>query len=420
MPTHDPGNQPKQKPAAPRPQNGGQLQSAQESALGRRGQIAPQQLTPRDVLQLQRTIGNRAVAQLLGRQSPPVQRTPAPAQPIEMPSAHFAERRTSSNAASQEFASNSTTEGIIQRVIDPKFSESGQTADQATLLNFYKVNVLAELKTAMKSATEPHLKLMEQWLKDADEKFKQRFRNAVQYDYPKNWQLAVEALDDLVGMTNRVNKESSRPGMWIDEGNESLDWTPIPGPMTQEGVLDNWGYDPQDVLNPQDYISFYHSTTAKGKIEGSQVIIMGGAKEFGEGFYTTASDIDAPAKKIGDEWFTKKQENPDWVIIRFSIPKNYTTFLHSQNPVLNIFLNYVLTHSSGFPSGGAQPDATDLQNINAINLEGRVLIFPNDKSTKVQTTMGDKSWDDYTEHKLGGGSYELVIGPQQPAPLHRL
>jgi hypothetical protein len=107
-------------------------------------------------------------------------------------------------------------------------------------------------------------------------------------------------------------------------------------------------------------------------------------------------------------------KNPDWVIIRFSIAKSYTTFLESQTPALNDFLYYILTHTTGYPSGGANPDAQDLQNINAINREGRGLIFPNDKSMPVETTSGRMSWEQYTRDKLGGGGYELVIGPQQP------
>jgi hypothetical protein len=184
--------------------------------------------------------------------------------------------------------------------------------------------------------------------------------------------------------------------------------------MSKEGVLDHWSYDQDDTLNPNNYISFYHATTAKGKIESQQLVIVPGSKEFGEGFYTTSAQSDEAAKVIGEEWFSDKQKNPDWVIIRFSIPKNYTSYLESKTAALNDFLYYILTHTTGYPSGGAVPDAQDLQNINAINLEGKVLIFPDDKSTQVDTTLGKQSWCEYTAAKMGGGGYELVIGPQQP------
>ena len=44
------------------------------------------------------------------------------------------------------------------------------------------------------------------------------------------------------------------------------------------------------------------------------------------------------------------------------------------------------------------------------------MIFPDDKNMKVVCSEeGDlQSWTEYTASKLGGGPYELVIGPQQP------
>jgi hypothetical protein len=85
-------------------------------------------------------------------------------------------------------------------------------------------------------------------------------------------------------------------------------FTPIPGTISKPGILDQWSYDSDDVLNPDKYISFYHSTTAKGKVENSQIVIMEGSKEFGPGFYTTGADTDEPAKMIGEEWFAKTQK----------------------------------------------------------------------------------------------------------------
>ena len=411
MPTHDTGNQPKQTTESSRPQSSGQLPAAPEGTLGQRGRVAPHLLTPRDVLHLQRTMGNRAVAQLLGRQSPVVQSSTAPSKPIEMPSQHFAEELTTPESSAP------ISGGIIQRKIDQTFTQTGQQPDKTTVGDFYKNIVIPEFKLAKEAAKKPHLSALGSGLTTAQTDFVEAAKKAIGSDQAQDWQLAVQELDKLVGVVNHVNKESNRPTEWIAEGDEKYPvpkQVPIPGPMSEEGVLDNWGYDVQDLLNPKDYISFYHATTAKGKIEGKQIVIMEGSKEFGAGFYTTATDIETPAKKIGDEWFTKKQQDPAWSIIRFSIPKNHTAFLQSKDPALNIFLEYILTHTSGYPSGGAAPDVTDMQNINAINLEGRVLIFPDNKSTKVQTILGEKSWEDYTAHKLGGGDYELVIGPQQP------
>jgi hypothetical protein len=89
-------------------------------------------------------------------------------------------------------------------------------------------------------------------------------------------------------------------------------------------------------------------------------------------------------------------------------------FLQSPVDANNQFLNHIFTHTTGYLHGGNAPNALDMQMINAINLEGRVLIFPDDKNTKVSTTLSDKSWTEYTLNKLGGGGYELIIGPQQP------
>lgn len=307
-----------------------------------------------------------------------------------------------------------STENRIQRVIGQNFLQSQKEANQENLKNFFDLKVKNDLEAAKKIVNED-LKLMAPTLKDYEKAYETRYKSAVDRNYPNNWNLAVTALDYLVSYTNKIIMESTRPEEYIyDENTDtSQHYTRIPGEMTKEGIPDQWGYAKEDVLNPTEYISFYHATTAKGKIENNQIKIMGGAKEFGEGFYTTATDIDTPAKKIGEEWFTKKQQNPDWVIIRFDIPKSYTSYLESKNPNLNKFLYYILSHTTGYPSGGVTANEQDMTNINAINLEGRVLIFP-DKTTKVQTREGEKSWDDYTKNKLGGGSYKLVIGPQQP------
>lgn len=173
--------------------------------------------------------------------------------------------------------------------------------------------------------------------------------------------------------------------------------------------------------------TFLHTCTFN--LSTKQIVVMGGAKEFGEGFYTTCADIDEPYTIIAKEWFQKKQERYDWHVIAFTLTSDFLLGKllgkeHKDNVELAGCLSFYLTHSVGYPSRNKNPNAADLEGINRINRLGRVLIFPHDKSQKVDycgwpgDAVTQKSWENFTEGKAGGGAYRLVIGPQQPEYMH--
>jgi len=163
-------------------------------------------------------------------------------------------------------------------------------------------------------------------------------------------------------------------------------------------------------------ISFFHTCTFN--LSTHQIVVMGGAKEFGEGFYTCSAENDIPSKIIADKWFQIKQERYDWHIIAFALPADLLLrkLLGKNNMALAPTLRFYLEHATGYPKGGKNPNAADIEGINAINRCNRVLIFPDNKQTKVAYGPGTetKSWIDFVEAKVGGGDYRLVIGPQQP------
>jgi hypothetical protein len=232
------------------------------------GKLTPQQLTPHTVLYLQRSIGNRAVAQLLGKAQSTaatiVSPSATPWQPIEQPREHFAEEwqaleletpASNHGEAIEPAANTGTLTGMIQRKIEQTFTETQQTANIDTIKSFYMEKVVPELKNALKAVKEVHLAAHAQGLNESKEKFQKSVETAKKTDTAENWKLSAEALDELVNVVNMVDLESTRPGaeIWDDEGQS--EWKPIPGSMSKEGMLDHWGSAPDQVLNPDHYVT---------------------------------------------------------------------------------------------------------------------------------------------------------------------
>lgn len=176
------------------------------------------------------------------------------------------------------------------------------------------------------------------------------------------------------------------------------------------------GAQPQD-LNGR--FIFLHTCTAD--LSNKQLYVTEGNKEFGPGFYTTCGDNDKPYELIAGEWFESKQGRHDWHVVAFCfrsaglVDKLLENAGEDHKQTLTRALSFYLSNSTGYPSGQQNPTQGDLDDINAINLLGRVLIFPANKDTQVSFAGGEsKSWTQFTASKSGGGPYWLVIGPQQP------
>lgn len=176
-----------------------------------------------------------------------------------------------------------------------------------------------------------------------------------------------------------------------------------------------WGVNLQ-APNLAGLCTFLHTCTAN--LADKQIMALPGSKEFGEGFYTTGGDQEEAYKLIAQDWFQTKQKRYDWHVIAFAMPAELLMrkLCGKGHENLHAPLLFYLTHSTGYPSGKKNPDAKDLADINAINRNNRVLIFPHDKQMKVAYEGGTetKNWFDFTANKTGGGPYRLIIGPQQP------
>jgi hypothetical protein len=176
----------------------------------------------------------------------------------------------------------------------------------------------------------------------------------------------------------------------------------------------NWTVNDQFIADTGTF-TFYHVTTVD--LSSMQIEVKAGNKEFVEGFYTLGSDTPEPYKIIAADWFQSGQGRYDWHVIAFSIKadKLLDALINKQDD-LKADITFYLTHSTGYPRGGAEPSAEDLVKIDQINRKTRVLVFPHNKQTQVAFGSGDgtHSWDSFTAPKLGGGDYFLILGPQQP------
>jgi hypothetical protein len=188
------------------------------------------------------------------------------------------------------------------------------------------------------------------------------------------------------------------------------------GAKFQEYPVDkiNWTVNDQFIADG-GRCTFYHVTTVD--LDSMQIEVKAGNKEFGEGFYTLGSDTPEPYKIIGTDWFETGQKRFDWHVIAFSIKTDSLLVnLCNKQDDLKPDITFYLTHSTGYPRGGENPNAQDLLMIDNINRKTRVLVFPHTKQTKVAFGPKDEthSWDSFAAPKLGGGDYWLILGPQQP------
>jgi len=174
-------------------------------------------------------------------------------------------------------------------------------------------------------------------------------------------------------------------------------------------------------------LGFCHVTPTKNVrsgFNGSALRATGDDKEYGPGFYTmsvatAASGGDAGV--LGQEWFTKKQQQPCWSVLVFEFASIITGWLmEAAGGLYRSYLLHFLMHPAGYPSGGLQPTADDIRAIEHINKRGKVLIFPDDPNTKVDVGGLGKVCAADVQAMQGAnlpGEPWLVIGPQKPVYL---
>jgi hypothetical protein len=104
-------------------------------------------------------------------------------------------------------------------------------------------------------------------------------------------------------------------------------------------------------------------------------------------------------------------------IVTFKIANSTLGLLVDNNQVHLAFLLHMLQTSAGYPLGMSNQQAVAM--MNQINVLGKILIFPDDKSTVVSITNDTQSsWNTYTENNGGNSAHALVIGPNRPVELN--
>jgi len=233
--------------------------------------------------------------------------------------------------------------------------------------------------------------------------------------------------------TARVPTPSdSKPGLDIDGI-----WTPYFGTEASPGTMTGWQIAPfafVEQINTKfasqlQYemmgMTFCHVTPSKwvaNGFNGSSARATGDAKEYGPGFYSMCGQTlakNGDCFVLGKEWFTKKQNDPRWSVLAFQVPSAVTQWLlEVAGGICRGQLLHYFTRPSGYPIGGAKPDAEDLRIISYLNNTGRVLIFPDDPELKVDVGKNREKMCAAEVQKVQGGNLPgdpwVVIGPQKP------
>lgn len=228
---------------------------------------------------------------------------------------------------------------------------------------------------------------------------------------------------ELVKFLDKREKEF-RPGVTIYNDAGKGTWSTYGGALSvsKPGKLTNWDLGAHSTLSAsalgQDYTELAHVAFKSSYFSDAEVNTAYGSNpgEFGTGFYlTTAHDTVAPSK-ISTVWKPEGKAAPD-VVIKFRIANDTLSKLVGDDANLRDFLIYVLQHKDGYPMGMNEVAAVAL--MDRINAQGKVLIFPDNKDTKVVIKTGEakKNWREYTESNAGGSSHYIVIGPQRPGAL---
>ncbi len=248
--------------------------------------------------------------------------------------------------------------------------------------------------------------------------------------------------DKFLRYIQRSNNSESMGGVQVvDEKTQEVEYLPYYGTeYNQTGTLTAWrfaDYTFAQKINPefehrlafpQQRLELTHVTPKKWLtyegFRGTRLMATGDDKEFGPGFYTMcakAAEAGGDCYKLGQQWFTSKQENPRWSVVAFEVPPPVKRWflLKAGGPHAATLLHY-LTTPSGYPSGNGVPTQTDINEIEAINHRGYVVIFPDDPEQKISLGRGTKLCAEDVQYAQGVGipaDAWVVIGPQKPEYL---
>ncbi|ORT80559.1 hypothetical protein B7G54_33660 [Burkholderia puraquae] len=140
-----------------------------------------------------------------------------------------------------------------------------------------------------------------------------------------------------------------------------------------------------------------------------------GEGEFGKGFYLTTGHETAAQNQIASVWNKPGAKENLQEVLRFDVGNNALRKMVETDGQRD-FLVHVMQNRNGYPEDMTEQAAVEM--INQINAQGKVLIFPDNKDTKVKIdSTNEKSWHEYVEMKGGTGDHYMVIGPQKPDDL---
>ncbi len=105
-----------------------------------------------------------------------------------------------------------------------------------------------------------------------------------------------------------------------------------------------------------------------------------GKKEFGTGFYTVTGHDPAAPQTIAKVFSINNKRNLD-KIIRFNIPEKILLRLFPKSDSDRAFLWHMLRHPTGYLDKMNEKNAIDI--MNRVNVEGKVLLFPDNKDAQV-------------------------------------
>lgn len=168
-----------------------------------------------------------------------------------------------------------------------------------------------------------------------------------------------------------------------------------------------------------DFSEVAHVTyRAKSYFMAQPIVTQKSRGEFGEGFYTTTGH-DAQAQRAVSEVWHEVGKAPPNDVIKLRIASAVLTKLVG-TPEQVAFVKHFIEHARGYPPGLTESAAVDL--MDAINAQGRILLFPDDKERRVVISVGQDgaqkmSWHEYTGTNNGTGLHWVVVGPQRPPAL---
>jgi len=138
--------------------------------------------------------------------------------------------------------------------------------------------------------------------------------------------------------------------------------------------------------------------------------------EFGKGFYLATGHDKKAQERISDKWKNPKTGKAPIEIVRFKIANETLEQIVDKDQDQLKFLIYMLQYPNGYPKGVSETQAIKI--MNAINVKGRVLIFPDNKDLKISIKSKlQMSWSEYTSENRAPSQHFLVIGPQRPKEL---